>query len=66
MTKWAIMVLFDNEFMYTTEFVEGMDYNTPVVKTFDTREEAEQAADFWRLPGKEDNIKVVEYDSNTE
>lgn len=60
------MVLFDNEFMYSTELVEGMEYNTPVVKTFDTQEEAEQVADFWRLPGKENNIKVVEYDPNAE
>lgn len=65
MTEWAIMVPFENDYIYVTEFVEGMDFRTPVVKTFPTQQEAERAADFWRLPGKEDFIKVVEYDSNT-
>ena len=65
MTEWAIMVPFEDDYMYVTEFAEGMDFSAPVVKTFSTREEAEQAADFWRLPGKEDLVKVVDYDSNT-
>ena len=65
MTEWAIMVPFEDDYIYVTEFAEGMDFRAPVVKTFSTQEEAEQAADFWRLPGKEDLIKVVEYDSNS-
>ena len=65
MTEWAIMVPFEDDYIYVTEFAEGMDFSAPVVKTFPTKEEAEQAADFWRLPGKEDLVKVVDYDSNT-
>ena len=65
MTEWAIMVPFEDDYIYVTEFAEGMDFESPVVKTFSTQEEAEQAADFWRLPGKEDLIKVVEYDPNS-
>jgi hypothetical protein len=56
----------ENDYVYVTEFVEGMDFSAPAVKTFDTQEEAEQAADFWRLPGKEELVKVVEYDPNAE
>lgn len=66
MTSWAIMVPIDtDDYIYVTEFVEGMDFRSPAVKTFDTQEEAERAADVWRLPDKEDLVKVVEYDSNT-
>lgn len=66
MTDWAIMVPLDtDDYIYVTEFVEGMDFSAPAVKTFDTPEEAERAADFWRLPGKEHLVKVVEYDPNT-
>ena len=64
MTEWAIMVPIEDDYMYVTQFVEGMDFSAPTVKTFATREEAEQAADFWRIPGKESLVKVVEYDSN--
>jgi len=64
-TEWAIMVPFEDDYMYVTQFVEGMDFSAHAVKTFSTREEAEQAADFWRLPGKEDLIKVVEYDTDS-
>jgi len=66
-TKWAIMVpMSENDYVYVTEFVEGMDFSAPSVKIFDTQEEAERAADFWRLPGKEELVKVVEYDPNAE
>ena len=64
MTEWAIMVPFEDDHMYVTQFAEGMDFSAPVVKTFNTREEAERAADVWRIPGKESLVKVVEYDSN--
>jgi len=64
-TDWAIMIPFEDDYMYVTQFVEGMDYRAPVVKTFATREEAEQAADVWRISGKESLVKVVEYDPNT-
>lgn len=66
-TDWAIMVpMPEDDYVYVTEFVEGMDFHSPAVKTFSTREDAERAADFWRLPGKEDLVKVVEYDPNAE
>ena len=65
MTEWAIMVPFDEDYIYVTELKEGMDFDTTEVKTFATREEAERTADFWRLPGKEELVKVVEYDPNT-
>jgi len=64
-TEWAIMVPFDEDYIYVTELKEGMDFDTTEVKTFATREEAERTADFWRLPGKEELVKVVEYDPNT-
>ena len=64
MTEWAIMVPFEEDYIYVTELKEGMDFNAPAVKTFSTQEEAEHAADFWRLPGKEELVKVVEYDSD--
>jgi len=63
-TDWAIMIPFDDDYIYVTQLSEGMDFSAPTVKTFATREEAEQAADFWRIPGKESLVKVVEYDSN--
>jgi len=63
-TEWAIMVPIEDDYMYVTQFVEGMDFSAPTVKTFSTRKEAEQAADVWRIPGKESLVKVVEYDSN--
>jgi hypothetical protein len=56
----------EDDYVYVTEFVEGMDFSAPAVKIFATREEAEHAANFWRLPGKEELVKVVEYDSNAE
>jgi ferritin-like protein len=59
------MVPFDEDYIYVTELKEGMDFDTTEVKTFPTQEEAEHAADFWRLPGKESLVKVVEYDSNS-
>ena len=64
MTEWAIMVPIDDDYMYVTQFVEGMDFSTPAVKTFATQEEAERAADVWRIPGKESRVKVVKYDPN--
>jgi len=63
-TEWAIMVPIEDDYMYVTQFVEGMDFSAPTVKTFATRKEAEQAADVWRIPGKESLVKVVEYDPN--
>lgn len=54
-----------SDYVYVTEFVEGMDFSAPAVKTFATKEEAEHAADFWRLRGKEELVKVVEYDKKT-
>ena len=64
MTEYAIQIPWEDSWMWVTRLVEGMDYAAPVVKNFATREEAEKAADFWRMPGKESLVKVVEYDSN--
>ena len=64
MTEWAIMVPFDEDYIYVTELKEGMDFDTTEVKTFATREEAEREAEVWQVPGKESLVKVVEYDPN--
>ena len=66
MTEWAVKVRWDNGWMWVTELAEGMDYSTPVVKTHPTQEAAERAASLWRIPGKEENVKVVRYDANAE
>ena len=63
-TEWAIMVPFDEDYIYVTELKEGMDFDTTEVKTFATREEAEREAEVWQVPGKESLVKVVEYDPN--
>lgn len=65
MTDYAIQIPWEDSYMYVTQLVEGADFGTIEVKTFVTREEAERAADVWRIPGKESNVKVVEYDPNT-
>lgn len=65
MTDWAVMVRWETGWMWVTEVAEGMDFTTPVVKTHSTREQAERSAEMWRLPGKEENVQVVQYDPNT-
>jgi len=65
-TEWAVKVRWDDDdWLWVTELAEGMDYTTPVVKTFSTQEEAERSASLWRIPGKDENVKVLEYDANS-
>jgi len=57
--KYAIMLnaFSDDNWIYVTE--DSLD--GPCVKMYNTSEEAEEAAEVWRLPGKERNVKVVTY-----
>lgn len=61
--KYALMVQIDefgdDDWIYVTE--DSLD--GPCVKVYNTSEEAEDAAEIWRLPGKERNVKVVTYAS---
>jgi len=61
-TEYAIRVKFDDEWMMVSEIVECMDYFKPVIKTFDTREAAQEHAEIFTVKGKEENVEVVEYD----
>ena len=46
-----------DDWIYVTEdSIDGL-----CVKLYNTSEEAEEAAEVWRLPGKERNVKVVTY-----
>jgi len=55
--QWAIKVrISEDDWLYVTEIAEGMDYNTPVVKTFATKEEAKEHALIWG-----NNAKIIEY-----
>lgn len=58
--KYAVMInaLGDNEWVYVTE----NSFDNIAVKVYNTSEEAEEAAEIWRLPGKERNVKVVTYE----
>lgn len=59
--KYAVMINAsgDGDWIYITE--DSLD--GPVVKLYNTSEEAEEAAEIWRLPGKEYNVKVMTYAS---
>jgi len=58
--KYAVMisVFGDDDWIYVTE--DSLD--DPVVKEYNSSEEAEEAAELWRLPGKERYVKVVTYE----
>jgi len=59
--QWAIKVqISEDDWMYITEIAEGMDYNTPVVKTFGSKEEAKENALIWG-----DNVRIVKYGSTS-
>jgi hypothetical protein len=58
-TQWAIKIPLSekkDDWLYLTEITEGMDYNTPVVKTFNTKEEAKQHALIWGT-----KVEIVKY-----
>ena len=61
--KYAIKVCLDNKdnWLYITEYTRHCMELVPV--TFDDIESAENYAITWRLEGKADNVKVVEYAS---
>ena len=53
---WAIKVPFDNDWLYVTEIVEGMDYHVTEVKVFFTKKEAADHSVIWG-----NSAKVVKY-----
>lgn len=61
--KYAVKVqLAVDDWIYITEDRGQCDFDLrPVL--FDSREAAEQFANGWRLEGKEDGVKVEEYES---
>ncbi len=58
--KYAIKLYsLDGDFIWITEDTDHcMDLR---VQLFDTREDADKFADIWKVRGKEDMVKVVEY-----
>lgn len=60
--KYAIMVnaFGDDDWIYVTQ--DGLD--GPEVVCYTNSEDAEDAAETWRLPGKERNVKVVTYNES--
>ncbi len=60
MNLWAILVPFDDQWLYVTELTETMDFNTTVVKTYETKDEATEAAKRWG-----DAAKAVKYDKSS-
>lgn len=60
--KYAVMInaFGDDDWIYVTR--DGLD--GPEVVCYNISEEAEEAAEIWRLPGKERNVKVVTYNES--
>ena len=66
--KYAIKVCLDgkDDWMYITEPTNSsmsLHQSDLVPIIFEDEESAEKIAIIWRLEGKEDNVKVVEYES---
>jgi len=63
MMKYAIKVCLDgkDDWMYITEPTKHQSDLVPMI--FEDEESAEKIAIIWRLEGKEDKVKVVEYES---
>lgn len=60
--KYAIKINFDSDtWLYVTEDSGKCDFDLQA-KLYDTREQAEKDAKIWRIPGKEINVEVVEYE----
>ena len=57
--KYAVKVIFDGDWLYVTEHTSSCMNLVPII--FDNEEAAENFAIIWRLEGKADNVKVVEY-----
>jgi len=60
--KYAIKVCLDgkDDWLYVTEYTRNCMDLVPVL--FDDEESAENYAIIWRIEGKADMVKVVEYD----
>jgi len=59
---YAIMIrMGDDDWIYVTEQTDNCWDLMP--ELYETFEQAEQAADVWRLKGKEMNVKVVKYEN---
>ena len=60
--KYAIKLNLDgdNDWIYVTEDTGKCDFNL-IVKTFSSKDEADQYAEIFRLKGKESNVQVVTY-----
>ena len=60
--KYAIKVCLDgkDDWLYITEYTRNCMDLVPVL--FDDEESAENYAIIWRIEGKADMVKVVEYD----
>jgi len=58
--KYAIKVRFDDDVWLYVTHNDGL--LNPIVSTYDTFDAAQVASTAWRIPGKENNVIVVEYD----
>ena len=60
--RYAIKVCLDgkDDWLYITEYTKNCMDLRPIL--FDDEESAENYAITWRLEGKADNVKVVEYE----
>lgn len=62
-SKWAIMVCFDgkDDWIFVTENTKGHLDLRPIL--FDDINDALEFAKSWAIPGKEDNVQVVNYEA---
>lgn len=58
--KYAVKIMLsEDDWIYITEDTDNCFDLTPVL--FDDKELAEEFADTWRLKGKIENVRVIEY-----
>jgi hypothetical protein len=61
--KYAIQIMLaPNDWIYVTETTQHCWDLKPML--FDSKLQAEEFADTWRLPNKQENVKVVEYENS--
>lgn len=59
--KYAIKIEFDvDTYLYVTEDTGKCDFDLRV-KLYNSLAEANKDAEIWRISGKEQNVRVVEY-----
>ena len=59
---YAIQTFFEGSWLYVLDCTNSFDPSWPNVLTFETLEEADRASEAWKLPGKEEYVKVVPFD----